>query len=659
MVDEQLLQSFLLEATDILSGLDERVLYVEQEPDDAAGINDLFRAVHTLKGSAGSMGLAAFVDVAHRVESTLVRMRERQIVPSSELTSALLECVDVLRRMVARLREGDHDSSESPEEIHALDALASVDFEQPPRMPRGGPRLFRIEVAFDQALSALDPEAGACIAELVGMGEARELAVDLASLPSLADLDTDKCYASWRILLETTARSSDLGNVFILSALDNRITITEQTSAEPSGRGAVAAPTAEAAPRAPEAPAGKSEKHGGQVRVETEKLDALLCEVGELALAVAHATEVLGEERASAERREGAIELLERCNREIQQRSLALRMTPLRATFVRFKRVVRDLSVQLGKEIDLVIQGADTELDKELVECVVDPLKHLVRNAVDHGLEPPERRAAAGKPPRGTLHLRARHSAGSVIIEVADDGAGLNSDAIRRKAVERGLLAPDARPSPSELADLIFAPGFSTAAAVTEVSGRGVGLDVVRSNVERFGGHVEVLSQPGKGTTFRLTLPLSLAVVDALQVRVGGERFSIPLSVIAEQLRPERQQLKTINGQVDVLCLRNQTLPLVRLHQLFEIPRAVTDPTRGVVIVIEHEQRYAIGVDGIDAPQQILIKSLSENYRPVPGLAGVTLLGDGDLSLVLDVASLHQLAFGRAAAAAVNVGSVS
>jgi two-component system, chemotaxis family, sensor kinase CheA len=657
MVDEQLLQSFLLEAADILSGLDERVLYVEQEPDDAAGINDLFRAVHTLKGSAGSLGLAAFVDFAHRVESTLARMRERQLAPSSELTSALLECVDVLRRMLARLREGDHGSSETPGEIHALDALASVDLEQPPRVPRGGPRLFRIEVAFDEALSALHPEAGACIAELLGMGEARELVVDLASLPSLAQLDTDKCHASWCILLETTARSSDLANVFALSYLDNRITITEQPPAavDPSGRGDVVSPTAESAQSPPAARGGKGEKQGGQVRVETEKLDALLCEVGELALAVAHATEVLGQERASAERRETAIELLERCNREIQQRSLALRMTPLRSTFLRFKRVVRDLSVQLGKEVDLVLQGADTELDKELVECVVDPLKHLVRNAVDHGLEPPEQRTAARKPPRGTLCLRARHSAGSVIIEVADDGAGLNSDAIRRKAMERGLIPPDARLSPNELADLIFAPGFSTAASVTEVSGRGVGLDVVRSNVERFGGHVEVLSQPGKGTTFRLSLPLSLAVVDALQVRVGGERFSIPLSVIAEQLRPERQQLKTINGQVDVLCLRNQTLPLVRLHQLFEIPRAVTDPTRGAVIVIDHEQRYAIGVDGIDAPQQIVIKSLSENYRPVPGLAGVTLLGDGDLSLVLDVASLHELAFGCAAAEAGGV----
>jgi two-component system chemotaxis sensor kinase CheA len=659
MVDEHLLESFLIEASDILSGLDESVLYIEQEPDDAARINELFRAVHTLKGSAGSMGLPAFVDVVHRVEGTLMRLRERQLVASPELTSALLECVDVLRRMVERLRAGDRVLDETPEEARALDALAGVDVEQPARLARGRPRLFRVEVAFDQALSELDTEAGACIAEVVAMGEVRELTADLTSLPSLAELDPDKCYASWRVLLETTARASDLGNVFILAYLDNRISITEEERASDPAAPASDAPSAATAPNATAA-RGKGEKQAGQVRVETEKLDALLCEVGELALAVAHAAEVLGEERASAERRDTATELLERCNRAIQQRSLALRMMPLRSSFMRFKRVVRDLSVQLGKEIDLVIQGADTELDKELVECVMDPLQHLVRNAVDHGLEPPEQRATAGKPRRGTLWLRARHSAGSVIIEVADDGGGLKGDSIRRKAIERGLIAPDAQLSASELSDLIFAPGFSTAASVTEVSGRGVGLDVVRSNVERFGGHVEVLSQPRKGTTFRLTLPLSLAVVDALQVRVGDERFSIPLSVIAEQLRPERQQLKTINGQADVLCLRNQTLPLVRLHQLFEIPRAVTDPTRGAVIVVDHAQRFAIGVDGIDAPQQIVIKSLSANYRPVPGLAGVTLLGDGDLSLVLDVASLHHLAFGSTALeASVKAGSLS
>jgi two-component system, chemotaxis family, sensor kinase CheA len=652
MADEQLLQGFLQEAADIFSGLDEQVLHIEQQPDDVAGINDLFRAVHTLKGSAGSVGLGPFVDFAHRVEGTLVRLRERQIVSSSELTSALLQCVDVLRAMLTRVRNGEHDAPETPEENRALEALAEVDLEQPPRAARGGPRVFQIDIAFDEALTELDPEAGACIAELTAMGEVRELAVDLANLPSLDQLDTDKCYASWRLRLETTARSSDLGNVFLFSFLNNRISLTELGPARSELAASVPAPNAAVVPPSPQPNTSaarrlESEKQG-HVRVETSKLDALLCEVGELALAVAQATEILADERASVERRETAIELLERCNREIQQRSLALRMTPLRSTFARFKRVVRDLCVQLGKEVELQIQGEDTELDKELVECVVDPLKHLIRNAVDHGFEAPERRKAAGKPSCGTLSLRAHHSAGSVIIEVSDDGAGLNHDAIRRKAIDRGLIGPDTRLSQSELSDLIFAPGLSTAASVSEVSGRGVGLDVVRSNIERFGGHVEVVSAPQKGTTFRLSLPLSLAVVDALQVRVGEERFSIPLSVVAEQLRPERQQLRTLNGQVDVLCLREQTLPLVPLHQLFEIPRAVTDPTRGAVIVVDHAQRYAIGVDGIDAPQQIVIKSLSTNYRPVPGVAGVTLLGDGDLSLVLDVASLHQLAFGRA-----------
>ncbi len=385
------------------------------------------------------------------------------------------------------------------------------------------------------------------------------------------------------------------------------------------------------------------------IRVSTGKVDQLVNLVGELVIAQSIVTQIAQDLRPESLVRLGeALADVERNTRELQERVMSIRMVPISSVFHRFTRVVRDLAAQIGKRVHLEMEGEDTEIDKGVIELLGDPLTHLVRNAVDHGIETPEERSAAGKFPEGTLKLVARTEGGTVHIEVVDDGKGLDRERIRRKAVERGLLRPDETPTDEQIFSLIFQAGFSTAATVTDVSGRGVGMDVVKRNVERLNGGLQVDSRPNRGTRIRIRLPLTLAILDGLTLAVGGHVFVLPLSAIVESLRPTTDDVRRVLGKGDVILLRGETLPLLRTHALLGLRSAVTDPTQGLVVIVSHEgRRMAVFVDEVLGQQQVVIKNLDLNYRRVEGTMGATIMGDGRVALILDVAGLARLHAGR------------
>ncbi|NUQ61651.1 MAG: chemotaxis protein CheA, partial [Pirellulales bacterium] len=382
------------------------------------------------------------------------------------------------------------------------------------------------------------------------------------------------------------------------------------------------------------------------IRVSVEKVDELINLVGELVIAQSMVNQAIGhlppETLASVQEALGA---MNRSTRDIQERVMSVRMVPLANVFRRFPRVVRDLAAGMHKRIAVEIHGEDTELDKQMIEQIGDPLTHLVRNAADHGIEPPEDRVRAGKSPEGSIGLRAYHEGGSVVVEVSDDGRGLDRERIRRKAAAQGLIGADEPVSDDQLYALVFAPGFSTAEQVTDVSGRGVGMDVVKRNIEALNGSVSIESIPGAGSTFRIRLPLTLAILDGLAVGLSAEVYILPLLSVVESFRPKTAEVKSIAGRGEVVMVRGKPVPLVRLHHVFHALQAVTDPTKGLVVILENQgRRLGLLVDELLGQVQVVMKSLEANYQKVEGISGATILGDGQVAFILDVPGLSRLA---------------
>jgi two-component system chemotaxis sensor kinase CheA len=509
------------------------------------------------------------------------------------------------------------------------------------------------------------------IRELHALGE---LAVqtDRSRLPGLAEMDAGQAYLAWTFQLTTDKGRDAIDEVFEFVAGDTAdITVDEvgQAPADEEGDGwglfapppppapvPAAAPPAEAphphaatpaAPHAAPAPGGGAGGvHTASIRVDLDRIDRLVNMVGELVITQA----MLGQQAShfSVESHPELIQGLQELShhtRELQESVMAIRAQPVKALFSRAPRLVRDLSAKLGKQARLVMSGENTEVDKTVIEQLSDPLTHLIRNSLDHGIEGPDERLAKGKPAEGTIHLGAEHRSGRIIIEVSDDGAGINRRRVYDKAVDKGLVERGAALTDEQIDQLIFAPGFSTAEQVSDVSGRGVGMDVVRKNIQDVGGRVVVQSTPGEGSRFILSLPLTLAVMDGMLVSVGGQRYVLPLTNIVESLRPNAQQARSLVDVGDVLTIRGEYIPLVRLYQLFGVRNALTDPTRGLVVVVETEggDRIGVLVDELLGQQQVVIKSLDSNYRPVEGISAATILGDGRVALILDVGALRAI----------------
>jgi two-component system chemotaxis sensor kinase CheA len=393
----------------------------------------------------------------------------------------------------------------------------------------------------------------------------------------------------------------------------------------------------------------RHKQEASSIRVNTNKVDKLINLVGELVITQSMVAQlVAGFTPDRLSQLEEAVTQMDRHARELQERVMAIRMLPIRTVFSRFPRVVRDLAQMQGKHVLLETAGEDTELDKTVIEQIGDPLTHLVRNAIDHGIEPSDVRRQAGKPEAGRLTLKAYQQGGNIYIEIADDGKGLNRERIVAKAVQNGLVAPDQTLTDEEAFALIFRPGLSTAEKITEVSGRGVGMDVVKRNVETLGGSIAIQSQQGRGTTFTIKLPLTLAILDGQSLSVGNQVYILPLVSIIESVRPTRENLNSVFSAGEVITIRGQVLPMLRLHRLFGVETSIDDPTQGLVVIVEHDGRKAaVMVDELLGQQQVVIKSLETNFKKVEGLAGATILGDGRVALILDVPGIVRLATAR------------
>jgi two-component system chemotaxis sensor kinase CheA len=498
--------------------------------------------------------------------------------------------------------------------------------------------------------------------ELARLGDLT-VRVDAGGLPPLAQIDPHRCYLSWNLDLGGPKEREALDQVFDWIGDDADITIIA-----PAGAAAArnSAPTPDAAqPTAAvsaQPPAGSKpvEARGAasaetpkpaasestSIRVSIEKIDELINTVGELVITQSILSQLMvNMDGPQSEELRNGLGHLERQMRALQESVMRVRMLPISFVFNRFPRMVRDLSQKLGKRVELKMTGEQTELDKTVLEKIGDPLVHLVRNSVDHGIESIEKRRAAGKPEAGTIHLNAYHKGGNIIVEVIDDGAGLNRERILAKARERGLVGPDEELSDERIYNLIFQPGFSTAEKVTDVSGRGVGMDVVRRNIMELGGNVQIFSNEDHGSTVRIRLPLTLAILDGQLVRVGREVYVIPLVSIVETIQVRREQINSVaGGRAELLHLRDECIPIMRLYKLFEVESDTTELDDGLLTIVESDgQRMGIFVDELQAQQQVVIKSLETNFRQLTGISGATMLGDGRVALILDVPGLISL----------------
>lgn len=385
--------------------------------------------------------------------------------------------------------------------------------------------------------------------------------------------------------------------------------------------------------------------HADSIRVSVAKVEELINLVGELVIANSMVQQAYATEHGDAQALQEAIAAMDLTTQQLQEQVMAVRMMPIANVFRRFPRIVRDLASTLGKNVILETSGEETELDKQVIEEVSDPLTHLIRNAVDHGLETPAQRLAAGKPAEGRIHLRAFHEGGNVVIEIADDGAGINAARVRQKAIDRGLISADAVMTDEEINQLILLPGFSTAEKITDVSGRGVGMDVVKRNVEALNGSIAISSTQGKGSCFRIRLPLTMAILDGLAMRLGSDVYVLPLLSVVESLRPEPKHIVHIAERGELVLVRGEPLPLIYTHRLFNVAGDATDPCEGLVVIVEHQGRkYGIVVDELIGQLQVVMKSLEANYERVDGVSGATILGDGRIAMIVDIAGLVRLA---------------
>jgi two-component system chemotaxis sensor kinase CheA len=508
--------------------------------------------------------------------------------------------------------------------------------------------------------------------ELSELGE-MECHLDASNLPGLDLIDSESCYFAWDLCLESDATRDVIDQVFDWAEGDCDLKIVDEYAGSAAPRASAAAPVvkdtvvsinAPAAPKVADAPKavaasehGEAPKQqglgdGSSIRVSTEKIDELMNTVGELVITQSMLTQ-LGTKVSGgvAEQLRSGLAQLERHMRELQESVMRVRMLPISFVFSRFPRMVRDLSQRLGKQVDLKVIGEQTELDKTVLEKIGDPLVHLVRNSVDHGVEMPDVRTAAGKTPNGTVHLEAYHKGGNITIEVGDDGGGLNKNRILEKARARGLVGPNETLTDDQIYELIFLAGFSTAEQTTDISGRGVGMDVVRRNIKELGGTIEVRSTLGNGSRFIITLPLTLAIVDGQSVAVGTETYIVPLITIIESLQLKPGMVNRLAGQGEVFWFRDGYVPIVRLHEVFGLRPRATQLHEGLIMVVEGEgKRVGLFVDDLLGQQQVVIKSLETNFRRVDGVSGATILGDGAVALILDVPGLIRVASQRAAA---------
>ena len=657
-------QVFFEESLEGLAVMESALLKLGQGDEDPELIHTVFRAAHSIKGGSGTFGFTAVAGFTHVMETLLDQVRDGERRIDKTTLDLLLKSGDVLRHMLEAARDGcECDLQRVGDTQSRLEALLES---RPADSPEAGQQNatgaghdgWQIDFRPWPDLLKTGNDPVRMFRELATLGELQvEVATD--RMPPSAEFDPEQCYLAWRLSLRGDVQRDQLDEIFEWVEGDCELSIEPLAAADANPGGTDSGPGVEqqatgedpgadtAAPvqsPPPAKPAGDS-----SIRVAIGKIDELLNLVGELVvtqsmLCQSGDADIDEFDNLRLEELRAGLVQLERNTRELQEGVMRIRMLPMSTSFNRFPRLVHDLSARLGKKVELKISGECTELDKTVMEKIGDPLVHLVRNALDHGIEMPAERVAANKPECGLIHLNACHQGGQVIIEISDDGRGLPVEQILGKARERGLVAEDAQLEHHEILELIFEPGFSTAEAVSDVSGRGVGMDVVRRNIRDIGGVIDVESRPGEGSVSTIRLPLTLAILDGQLLTVGDQVFVMPLVSIIESLQVDPARVNTVAGDAEMYQLREDYVPIIRLHALFGIEQSITHPAEALLVVVECEgRRIALMVDELLGQQQVVIKSLETNYRHVEGLSGATILGDGNVALILDVAGLISL----------------
>ena len=661
----QFLQTFYEESFEGLGIMEAELLHLDVGAADAEIINTIFRAAHSIKGGSGTFGLSAVAEYTHLLETLLDEMRDGRRQVTQEAVDILLRSVDVLRDMLTALRDNlsldIENISETQQQLSALLGQGAHGANTQQTIPaaaatQSGQRSWNIGFKPHRNLLQTGNDPVRMLRELNELGD-MEVKADLTSLPDISDYVPEDCYLNWQIQLHGDINENQIREIFewVEDECELEITPNPPTSTDVAeltqSRDAAAEPESgkpvERRVRGDRRGAGSASSETASIRVSIDKVDELINTVGELVITQSMLSQFADAEEltlAHIEKLRTGLSQLERNTRELQESVMRIRMLPISFAFQRFPRLVHDLSSKLGKKIELKLSGEQTELDKTVMEKIGDPLVHLVRNSIDHGIEKPELRRAAGKPETGTVHLNAYHQGGNIVIEIKDDGAGLNKDKILSKARERKLIGEEDTLTDEQIFDLIFQAGFSTADQVSDVSGRGVGMDVVRKNIRSLGGAVEVKSRQGEGSTFSIRLPLTLAILDGQLIQIGNETYIIPLVSIVESIQVQPNRASAVAGRGEVYKLREEYIPIVRLYHVFGIEPKVTNLKDGLLVVVEADgQKLALFVDELLGQQQVVIKSLESNFRKVEGLSGATILGDGTVALILDISGLSSL----------------
>lgn len=642
-------QTFFDEADELLADMEQHLLGLDPQEPDSEQLNAIFRAAHSIKGGAGTFGFTVLQETTHILENILDGARRGEMQLSTDIINLFLETKDIMQEQLDAYKTAQEPNAESFKYI--CEALRQLALEA-----KGLPVDVPASVATASAESA---STSGLRVQLIDLKE-KEVDLMLEEMSNLGTLtNVEKGSTTLDVCIDGVGKDDIVAVLcFVIDEAQIRFPAADEAVAAPAAVAAEAEPVVEDVHTATvtelpvaavkreskrvAAPAKSSESTS--IRVAVEKVDQLINLVGELVITQSMLAQRSGElDPVAHGDLLNSMGQLERNARDLQESVMSIRMMPMEYVFSRFPRLVRDLASKLGKEVELTLLGSSTELDKSLIERIIDPLTHLVRNSLDHGIETPEKRLVAGKVATGNLTLSAEHQGGNICIEVSDDGAGLNRERILAKALSSGLPVHE-NMSDEEVGMLIFAPGFSTAEQVTDVSGRGVGMDVVKRNIQEMGGHVEIASKQGKGTTIRILLPLTLAILDGMSVRVADEVFILPLNAVMESLQPRAEELKPLAGGECVLEVRGEYLPLVELWNVFDVQDAKTEATQGIVVILQSAgKRYALLVDQLIGQHQVVVKNLESNYRKVPGISAATILGDGSVALIVDVSALQSL----------------
>ena len=625
---------------------------------DSEVINTIFRAAHSIKGGGGTFGFSEISDFTHGMETILDEMRNGKLAVTPEAVELLLAALDCLQHMVQASKDKTAIDKALVSELHQkLEAFTAGSMPPEPvaqTLSAGDSDEHEAEVVWDIAFyphenmfyTGNDPFR--LIRELQCLGELK-VTVNRDRLPEFSQMDAQNCYLGWDMVLKGDVSRSQIVEIFEWVEDDCELKISQQNKkieVDTESTDVQSAATEEV--KTDRRRSDKSSfvnQEATSIRVDINKVDGLVNLVGELVITQSILSRVCNDlGMDNNEKLNECLDQLERNTRDLQEQTMGIRMLPIDFAFQRLPRIVHDLSLSLGKKVDLKFSGETTELDKTVLEKIGDPLMHLVRNALDHGIESPEMRAAAGKKEKGLISINAYHQGGNIIIDIFDDGAGLDSEKILGKAREKGLIGKDEELTKAQAQNLVFSPGFSTADKISDVSGRGVGMDVVRRNMNDLGGTVEVASEPGEGSTFTIRLPLTVAILEGQMVSVGGQVFIVPLLSIIESLQVNEEEINAVANEAELYPYRDEYISVLRLRKIFNVQSKEENEEKvGLLVVIDiGGRRVGLYVDDVVGQQQVVIKSLEQNYKQVSGIAGATVLGDGAVALIIDVLGLVQ-----------------